>query len=88
MNVNFFFKDKSFDRSGPMMRGMGNDDEIRQMRARLDEALERNKKLESQVQKYESDLYGKSADKYNQIEVRSYLKKKKTLFFFLERHQQ
>ena len=69
-----------------MMRGFGNDDEMRQMRARLDEAVERNKKLESQIQKYETDLYGKSADKYTQIEVRK--SEKKTWFkMFLERYQ-
>ena len=69
-----------------MMRGFGSDDEIRQMRARLDEAVERNKKLESQVQKYESDLYGKSADKYTQIEVRRF-EKKNGVKMLLERHQ-
>lgn len=35
----------------------------------LKEYEERNKKLEGQVQKYQTELYGKSADKYASIGV-------------------
>jgi len=43
--------------------------ELKKMIFTLREYEERNKKLEGQIQKYETELYGKSADKYASIEV-------------------
>lgn len=47
---------------------------LKKMLFTLREYEERNKKLEAQVHKYETELYGKSAEKYASIEVILFIK--------------
>ena len=62
--------DKTVETGGAFSRPVGSDDQVRNLKVKIQELGERNKKLEGQVQKYETDLYGKSADKYTLIEVK------------------
>lgn len=53
---------------------------LKKMLFTLKEYEERNKKLEAQVQKYQTELYGKSADKYASIGVYLIFMRKKLEF--------
>lgn len=66
----FFQQDKTQEN-----RAIQNDQtSLKKMLFTLREYEERNKKLEAQVHKYETELYGKSADKYATIEVNLFTK--------------
>lgn len=61
-----FYLDKTLDKGGQTTT---DENALKKMIFTLREYEERNKKLESQISKYETELYGKSADKYASIQV-------------------